>query len=265
MRSVQVAQQRAEEVELALLVDPATTVQQTLSPEQTDTLLLMLLSDDQVFQRLSPKLTELMDDTGRRVVRADAREKYLDQREQARATLEQRRAVNANLRDVQTALDAIAPEHLPEAQRAMWVRDAQRDLAQLCRTHNIQLLDPLKVPAALSARLVASGVDPSAAEESVFRALRGGRRPAPSASPSADAPRAAVPSAPPAAPPRSGPPTAGTRPVQALRAAHERRAAAGATAGPGVGTPATGGLPSLPQGAGLTEALALVKSMGSRS
>jgi hypothetical protein len=254
MQDVRAREQQLEEQATMLVVDPVRTVQETLTEDQTELLVLALLTDDRVYQRVQERLPELLDDQSRRLVRADVREKYLDAREQASGQVETQRAVTRNLQETKAALSAIIPEHLNEAQRGIFLRDAMRELSVVCRQHNIRLLDPMQIPAALSSRLTAYGVDPRQAAETIASTLYGrGRAPAaatarPEAAPAlASAPRAAA------------TPKPGTRTVQALRASQSRREAAAATAGAGVGTPAAGGLPSLPKGAGLDEAFALFR------
>jgi hypothetical protein len=258
MREVEARAEQVEQQEVQLMVDPVRAVRETLTPEQQDLLILALLTDDTVFQRVGPQLETLQDDLSRRELRLDVRDKYTQAREQATGQIEQQRAVQRNTREVKTALEAIMPESLAPAAQQLWMKDAMRELSVVCRQHNIRLLDPMAIPTALQARLVATGVDPASAAENIARALYGRRGGAAATPPNGGAPRAASAPALPA-PPRAGTPTPGQRPVQALKVAHERRAAAAATAGPGMGTPASGGLPSLPAGAGLDEALALVR------
>jgi hypothetical protein len=165
--------------------------------------------------------------------------------------------VQRNLREVQTAVDAIIPEHLTPAQRTLWRKDALMELAAVARQAQIATLDPLKIPTVLQARLAASGVDPSDALAAIDRALSGrsgSKRPTTPAAAPASTPRSASPSA--LASPAT--PTSGTRTVQTLRAAHERRVAASAPAGPGVGAPSAPSL-ALPANAGLDEAFALLR------
>lgn len=261
MREVQQRAQQVEDREVSLIVDPVRTVREVLTPEQQELLVLALMTDDTLYERLGDKLSSLHDDLSRRELRLDVRDRYSQAREQAAQTVQQQRAVQKNTREVMTALDAIAPEGITPAAREIWKKDAMRELAIVCRHHKISLLDPMAIPTALEARLVATGVDPQQATEAIARAVFGRKTPA-AAPPSGGAPRtASAPALP--APPRAGTPQTGQRPVSALKVAHERRAAAAATAGPGVGTPASGGLPTLPSGAGLDEALALVRRVKS--
>lgn len=260
MQEVETRAQQIEQQETQLMVDPLAVVSEVLSEEQRDTMLLALLSDDRIYERLAPRLEQLIDPLGRRELRLDVREEYTNQRNAAADQVQQNRRVAQNIRQIKAAVNAIVPEHMNGPAADMWRRDALRELSAVTRQHNIQLLDPMQVPTALRARLVASGVDPAEAAERVARAVYTGRPTARTAAPNGSgAPRAAAPSALPAAP-AAGTPTSGTRPVTALKAAHDRRVAAAAPAGAGVGTPSAGGLPQLPQGAGLDEALALVQS-----
>lgn len=259
MQEVETRAQQIEQQETQLMVDPLAVVSEVLSEEQRDTMLLAFLSDERIYERLAPKLESLHDPLGRRELRVEVREKYSEQRQEAATQVEQNRRIAQNIRQIKAAVNAIVPEHMNGPSADLWRRDALRELSAVTRQHNIQLLDPMQVPTALRARLVASGVDPADAAERIARAVYA-RRDARAAAPSGSgAPRAAAPSALPAAP-AAGTPTSGTRPVTALKAAHDRRVAAAAPAGAGVGTPSAGGLPQLPQGAGLDEALALVQS-----
>lgn len=252
-------ERRSEQVEqdaVGLIVDPVGTVLDTLTPEQTDLLILALLTDESVYARLGDKLTSIQDDLGRRELRVDVREVYGKARDKAHDQVNEQRALQRNLRQITTSLDAIAPEHLNEAQRALWIKDAQRELSVVCRQHKLKTLDPMAIPTALSARLVATGVDPATAAEQIARAVYGGKSTAPKGA-ARTAPSPALPSA----APRAGTPAAGSRSVQAVKAAHERRQAAGATAGTGMGTPSASALPSMPANAGLEEAFALVRGL----
>lgn len=260
MQEVETRAQQIEQQETQLMVDPLAVVTDVLSEEQRDTMILAFLSDERIYERLAPKLESLHDPLGRRELRVEVREKYSEQRQEAATQVEQNRRVAQNIRQIKAAVNAIVPEHMNGPAADLWRRDALRELSAVTRQHNIQLLDPMQVPTALRARLVASGVDPADAAERIARAVYSGRANGRSAAPGGSgAPRAAAPSALPAAP-AAGTPTTGTRPVTALKAAHDRRVAAAAPAGAGVGTPSAGGLPQLPQGAGLDEALALVQS-----
>ena len=255
-QAVAEVRQREEQAEMQvaqLIIDPVRTVQETLTPEQTDLLLLTLLTDDTIYQRVSERLPDLLDDTGRKLLRADVREQYVDQRDTARQQLEQRRQVNRNLKETVTALEAIVPEHLTNAQRDIFLRDAKRELSVVCRKHNIRLLDPLQIPAALQERLTAYGVDPQQAAETIAATLYGRGKPSAAAATRA----AAAPALASASPRATATPRTGARTVTELRASHSRREAAAATAGAGVGTPAAANLPALPAGGGLSEAFAL--------
>lgn len=260
MQDVEARAQQIEQQETQLMVDPLAVVSEVLSEEQRDTMILALLSDERIYERLAPKLESLHDPLGRRELRVEVREQYGEQRQQAATQVEQNRRVAQNIRQIKAAVNAIVPEHMNGPAADLWRKDALRELSAVTRQHNIQLLDPMQVPTALNARLRASGVDPADAAERIARAVYSGRANGRTAAPSGSgAPRAAAPSTTPAAP-AAGPSTSGTRPVTALKAAHDRRVAAAAPAGAGVGTPSAGGLPQLPQGAGLDEALALVQS-----
>ena len=259
MQEVETRAQQIELQETQLMVDPLAVIHDVLSEEQRDTMILALLADDAIYERLAPRLEHLHDPMGRRELRLDTREAYGKQRETAEQTVQNNRRVAQNIRQIKTAVNAIVPEHLSQPQADLWRRDALRELSAVTRQHNINLLDPMQVPTALRARLVASGVDPADATDRISRAIYGGRNGRAAAPNGSGAPRAAAPSALPAAP-AAGTPSSGTRPVATLKAAHDRRVAAAAPAGAGVGTPSAGGLPQLPQGAGLDEALALVQS-----
>lgn len=252
MQEVNAQRQQIEQQEIALMVDPVSVLSDTLTPEQADSLLLVMLSDDQRFARLSGRIEKMFDPLGLREVRLDARDEYTKARDNASQVVHNNRQVQQNVRQLSTAIEALAPEHMKPEQRQLWVLDAKRELAHICRTNDVQLLDPMQVPTVLRARLAASGIETTAAVETVARAVYGRR-----SSRTAE-PRAAASSALPAAP-AAATPTPGSRPVATLQAAQQRRAAAAAVGGAGTGTPTAGGLPEMPAGAGLDEAFSLVK------
>lgn len=208
--------------------------------EKAEHLVLFLATQPTLFERLKPKLQKLVTDANElRVVNADVRAKRHEFKEQATQHIQQQRAIDSNLRDIQQTVAAMLPSDMPEAARRVAFMDCLRDLQEYADSNQLMTLPVQYVPEALRARLSALGIDPeeAASRAAVASARRGGSKPSARVAAPAAPRRPAAPPAVPSTTPRNG--------ASFVAGAAKRKAAA--MPGAGAGAPSGGNALELPR------------------
>lgn len=235
-----------ERVREAVLADPTGYAMSVLKddPEAVEHLVLGLLTDPANWQRLSPRLQKMVTDANElRLVTAEQRAARAEYRDRANERIAEQRAVRENLGQLQTTVAAMIPETIAQAQAEVIFGDMMRDLKAYADAHDLVTIPIQHVPALLTRRLTALGIDPVEAAQRATKAastrLPRGRSPL--------ANRKAVPAS-------TGKPAAnnGRPPARkdgaAFKASDERRRAVSAIPAAGAGSPSTGSDLAPPRG-----------------
>lgn len=206
--------------------NPEIELQNGTSVQIVDHLVLHLLTQPQVWERLSPKVQALLEDEKElRTVRAETASQRSDIREEMRTVAEERAVVSRNLSDVQATLGAILPAEMPQAQQRVLYTDCLRDLQEYANRHRLLTIPPQDIPAILATRLTAYGINPA---EAATRAAESAQRRATATrgTPSSTA-RTASPARAAAPPARSAAPPAPKNGQRFVASAKKRQAVAG--------------------------------------
>lgn len=219
---------------------PEIELQDGTSVQIVDHLVLHLLSQPKIWDRLSPKVQALLEDEKElRTVRAETGQQRHAIREEMRTVAEERAVVSRNLQDVQATLGAILPASMPQAQQRLLYDDCLRDLKEYADRHRLLTLPIQDIPAILATRLTAYGVNPAEAATRATESAQ--RRASATRSGRQSATRPASPSRAPAPPARSAAPPAPRNGQRFVASARQRQVLAGlpaAGAGSPSGTPA---------------------------
>lgn len=221
-----------------IAVDPVGFVLRELrdSPAGREHLLLSMLSEQETFDRLKPRLQAMLNDPrDLQLTRAEQQAARSQYAQEARHQVEESRAVQANLRDVQASCAAIA-RMLPEEIAPVAYNDMLRDLMHYADQANVTTINPDHIPVVLANRLAALGINPveAAQHAATSRAKAGktGKAPTPPRVTATAAPR--VPGAAPVAAAHRTAPNG-----QQFVASQERRKAVAIPAA-GAGSPSVG-------------------------
>lgn len=209
------------------------------SPAGQEHLVLSLLTQPEMFERLKPVLEGMLEDPRNlelaRAKQVAARSTFA---EQARHEVEQGRAVAQNVREVQDTCAAMArlitlPDGTPNtAVQQTAYNDMLRDLMAYADRANVLTIEPEYIPAILASRLTALGLNPVEAAQRAAEVRAGRAKGARQRHTASATPRAAALPAPPAA--TRQPPNGRT-----FVEAQQRRAAVAIPAG-GAGSPGVG-------------------------
>lgn len=143
-------------------IDPVGFVLRELreSPAGQEHLLLSLLTQPDVFERVKPKLDAMLrDPRDLALTRAEQQAARSQFAQEARHQVEEGRAVRENLRDVKATCAAIARLLPPEVAPVAY-NDMLRDLQSYADHANLMTIPPEHIPVALANRLTALGIDP---------------------------------------------------------------------------------------------------------
>lgn len=141
------------------------------NPAAQDHLILSLLTNPEVYKRLGPVIQKLADPTEFRTVAAEQKAARGEYRQQAEERIVETRAVQKNLRDVQTALSAILPTDItPDQQRVLYA-DMLRDVKAYADRYDLLTIAIEDIPVVLGRRLTANGIDPVHAAKLVNEAV----------------------------------------------------------------------------------------------
>lgn len=239
MQTVEQQRQQVEAFETRVQLDPAGFVAEYVPREMLKPLILaQLANDDTLLDELRDDLSVLDDPQQRRRVASEARLALLESRDSVQSTLALRAENRATTQAVSTALQALVPDTLNDAQREQWVEDSLTQLATMVRNGQLdrRQVTAHNLPAVLGARLQAWGVNDAAVR--IAQALNPTTM-APSA------PRVAAPALPPATRPGAvAPATPASRTVADLKATNAARAAVAQTGGPAAGAPLANSVPA---------------------
>jgi hypothetical protein len=250
----QAAIQEVQDFALALDVDPIGVIEQRgYAPEQRANLVLSLLTQPDVYAMVAEILPRLADEKEFRYIAAEVGKDRYEQREKATERVNTERAITQNVQLVASAIEAIVPDNLSDAQRAIFVRDARSDISRHANARGVRTIDPMHVPQILSDRLTAYGMDINAAYARLASAAPGASTARPVSGGARPAPALRGPSAAPAAPAPAG------RTAEEIRTASDKRRSVAAIAPAGAGAPALS-LHKPPAGSTLKEAMAHARS-----
>ena len=183
--------------------EPAITLKDGTSVDLAEHTVLSLLTHPKLFDKLRDRVAAIVsDETELRIARGEVKAQRGDIREEARTAAEERVVVSRNLQDVQATVGAILPTDWPEDRQRVLYADCMRELKDYADRHNLLTIQPKDIPAILSHRLYAYGINPAeAATRAAETVVRRDRRPAPRP---ASGPARQTPAPRPAAPPPSG-------------------------------------------------------------
>lgn len=179
LREDAVAMRReVEEFQEMLATDPAGVVTQGLegNPEAQRHLALYLLTRPDIWQQVRDTVMQLDDAERFEFVQAKVELERHTLADQFRSVAEENRAVDQNLRDVQSAVAAVIPPEVGEATRTQFFRDALRDIAAYADRHGRLTIDVRDIPLIIAQRLSANGIDPVQAASRIAEGNRNTRR-----------------------------------------------------------------------------------------
>ncbi len=179
MREDAVAMRReVEEFQEMLATDPAGVVAQGLegNPEAQRHLAMYLLTRPEIWESVKNTVMSLDDPERFEFVQAKVELERHTLADEFRTVAEENRAVDQNLRDVQSAVASIIPPEVGEATRTQFFRDALRDIAAYADRHGRLTIDVRDIPLIIAQRLSASGIDPVQAASQIAGSNRTTRR-----------------------------------------------------------------------------------------
>lgn len=167
----------------------------------TDHVVMFLLSQPEVWDRIGDAVLRLEDPQERRAVRGDQTSIRNEQTRRLTDEAQTRGQVRQNFSDVQSTLGALLPPDMDPHQQELLYGDCLRDLKEHADRYNLRTLPINEIPVILARRLSAYGVNPveaaaRASESAQRRGRAADRRPAPGARTSrsaAPAPKAPAP------------------------------------------------------------------------
>lgn len=172
--------QQVEEFEDMIQADPAGVFERALADDpRTQAHLALYLFTRPAIQKLVGETlqkagVEIVDDAAFENLALRMENERHTLRENYSAVAEERRAVSANLAQIQAAVGAIIPPQLQDQARDVFFRDALRDVALYAEQHNMLTVPVQHIPLVLAARMAASGIDPVQAASRMQAALTGG-------------------------------------------------------------------------------------------
>lgn len=179
LRDDAVAMRReVEEFQEMLATDPAGVVAQGLegNPEAQRHLAMYLLTRPEIWASVKQTVMQLDDPERFEFVQAKVELERHTLADEFRSVAEENRAVDQNLRDVQSAVASIIPPEVGEATRTQFFRDALRDIAAYADRHGRLTIDVRDIPLIIAERLSASGIDPLQAASQIAGSNRNTRR-----------------------------------------------------------------------------------------
>lgn len=245
MGQVETIRNNVAAFETRVQLDPVAFVREYVPAEMLKPMILSYLTDPDVLDALRDDISVLDDEGQRRRVAAESQLALHNASRHAETQLATRAQNRQTTQQIDTALRAVVPTSLNEAQSEQWIGDAMRELATLVTNGTIdrRQLSAHQLPQLLGGRFQGWGVNDAAVR--IAQALNPSPEPpAPSAlrrSGSA-VPAAAVPA------PRNGanaPTPSASRPVADIKATNALRHAAAQTGGPGAGAPIAASLPPI--------------------
>lgn len=172
------AKQEVAEFEDLLTIDPAGVVARGLEGniEAQRHLALYLLTRPEVWEQVRDTVLSLDDQERFELTQARVDVERVQLKEQFQTIAQENRAVDNNLREVQSAVAAIIPPEMDEAARTQFFRDALRDIAQYADRNNRLTVNVQDIPLIIAGRLHLFGIDPVVAAKRITAPPAAGRR-----------------------------------------------------------------------------------------
>lgn len=228
------AREQVEEFEDMLAADPAGMVIGALKddPQSLQHLAIYILTRPDMWPILKDKVAALTDPAKFENMQLRVENERHELAQNFQSVAAERRAVQTNYTQLQSAVGLIMPPEMAEAQKGVFFADALRDIAAYADRNRMLTVNPADVPLILAARMTANGIDPVKAAQR----LAAGRSAAGSNRGSGNGARDGKPASRGAAPPAKAPQRTGAQMVEGAR----RRAAAARVPGGGAGAEGLG-------------------------
>lgn len=175
-------EEETEAIRTAMEVDPVGfALSNQLTEDQQINLAISLLTDERLWAKLQPVMRAALTKPEALVaIRAEARADRAELREQAEGAVQTRRAVQRNVRELNSALDAIVPDTLSDVERDLFIQDCRTDISVYAQANRLLTLDPRDLPKVLARRLATRNITPEQALRLILTppAQRASRQPA---------------------------------------------------------------------------------------
>jgi hypothetical protein len=138
-----------EEVRESIAVDPVGFAFDALSdnPDALEHLALSVITQPKMWERLQAKLAKLVSDPNElRIVTAEQKAQRAEFRETMQTEIAERRAVQANLQEVQATCAAMLPETMTPDQQRVAFSDMLRDLKAYADRYNLATIPVHEIP-----------------------------------------------------------------------------------------------------------------------
>jgi hypothetical protein len=160
-----VEQDRAliEEMEVWIGTDPAGFIIQNVPPETIEDVALSLVLEPAVFEKLSERLQQALEDPReRRVLQAELKAARASAQSGLRTAIETRRYAKEQGRIVRDAIARMVPvtDGITETRRTAIIQTLETAVAQTIREKKLEKIEVDDVPILLASQLRAAGIDP---------------------------------------------------------------------------------------------------------
>ena len=175
---LQAAQGELAKIDEAFTIDPAGFVNDHIDAKIAPQVALALLVQPNIWKELEGTINTLLQNPQElRTLQAEAKAARLETKQMLKDKMETRKRQDENSKQVEEAIDLIAPEDMEESTRQVLIRDMIRDVMEHISRNKLEELKVKDVPMIVAERLRVNGLDPLQAQEAIKNGKRSRGKP----------------------------------------------------------------------------------------